>query len=295
VTLRFACLSKNNTNPAYEGARIGASLVAERLGAKVTHYVPENPDDVAQQAELLQKAIASLPDAILISPAHPSALDGQLCQIGDIPLIYFVCNSDAVPACTFVTSNNYELAHGIADTLIEALGGSGRLVIVDGAENSPTTAPRTHGFLDAIAAHSEIHLAAQYCGEYQKKDARRGMIELLDQGVEFEGVLVANDFMALGVIEALEAAGRDVPAVGINATPDAIQALQERRLLATASFNAMAMACIAAEAAYRIVIGEDVPKIIELPVETVDRSNCARWNLPYEERPLPEWGEVVGD
>jgi hypothetical protein len=30
-----------------------------------------------------------------------------------------------------------------------------------------------------------------------------------------------------------------------------------------------------------------------LPVEVVDRSNCAAWDKPYAERSLPEWRDYV--
>ena len=93
--------------------------------------------------------------------------------------------------------------------------------------------------------------------------------------------------MALGVLEALEAAGlRDVPVVGVNAIPEAIAAIASGRLLATADFNAMQMAYLAAECAVRHVRGERVPATIELPVQVVDRHNCQAWDLPSAQRPV---------
>jgi hypothetical protein len=39
--------------------------------------------------------------------------------------------------------------------------------------------------------------------------------------------------------------------------------------------------------------GEAVPEKIELPVEIVDRSNCDRWDLPFEQRPIQTLEEVA--
>ena len=66
-------------------------------------------------------------------------------------------------------------------------------------------------------------------------------------------------------------------------------AIKAGDLLASASFDAMKMACLAVEAAIRVLSGEKVPAEIVLPVEIVDRTNCAAWDLPYAQRPLPEW------
>lgn len=100
--------------------------------------------------------------------------------------------------------------------------------------------------------------------------------------------------MAMGVIEAMAGAGCNAPIVGINAMPDAIAAIEQGSLLATSAFDAMHMACVATEAVIRLLSGEHVPKVIELPVEIVDAANRASWALPYAERPLHQWDQVVG-
>jgi len=63
-------------------------------------------------------------------------------------------------------------------------------------------------------------------------------------------------------------------------------------MLASADFNAMLMCSLATECAVRHARGEAVPREIELPVAIVDRSNCERWDLPYEQRPLPTLSEL---
>jgi ribose transport system substrate-binding protein len=91
----------------------------------------------------------------------------------------------------------------------------------------------------------------------------------------------------------MQETGRQIPLVAVNATPEGVQAIKSGDLLASASFDAMKMACLAVEAAVRVLSGEKVPAEILLPVEVVDRSNCGAWDLPYAQRPLSEWAEFV--
>ena len=80
--------------------------------------------------------------------------------------------------------------------------------------------------------------------------------------------------------------------MGVNAIPQAIEAIGAGRMLATADFNAMQMAYLAAECAARHLRGERVPLSIELPVQVVHKGNCSNWNLPYAQRPvltLEQW------
>ena len=66
--------------------------------------------------------------------------------------------------------------------------------------------------------------------------------------------------MALGVLDALGTNPNPKPlTVGVNAIPEAIEAIASGRMLATANFDAMAMSAIATEAAMRHLRGEAVP------------------------------------
>ena len=99
--------------------------------------------------------------------------------------------------------------------------------------------------------------------------------------------------MALGAIDAMRETGRMVPIVGVNATPEGVAAIRAGDLLASASFDAMKIACLGVEAAVRVLSGKRIPAQILLPVEIVDRSNCAAWELPYTQRVLPCWTDYV--
>src|SRR5918992_5481298 len=72
--MRLAVFTKNRTNPAYAGARLGAERTAARLGASVTHYVPLKPDDVGEQTAQIAEALAAKPDAFVLVPTDVTAM-----------------------------------------------------------------------------------------------------------------------------------------------------------------------------------------------------------------------------
>jgi ribose transport system substrate-binding protein len=119
------------------------------------------------------------------------------------------------------------------------------------------------------------------------------MSGLLAELRDIDGILCANDVMALGAIEALAAAGRRVPLVGVNAIPEAVTAIKSGKLLATVDFDALKISSIATEAAIRHLRGERVPAEIILPVSIVDATNYQPWDRPLEERESPRWEVLV--
>jgi ribose transport system substrate-binding protein len=77
--------------------------------------------------------------------------------------------------------------------------------------------------------------------------------------------------------------------------PDAIKAIKAGQLLATVSYDALSLVALAVQAAIRLLDGDPVPAVVSLGAETIDPTNCAAWDKPYEDRPMPDWDSAVGD
>jgi len=291
----IAVFTKNRTNAAYEAARIGADRTASRLGGRTTHFVPRIPDDAGEQIVLIDEALGQRPDGFVFVPVHETAVNDAVRRIdaSGIPLANFINRVSAGNRITFVGSNDMALAVAVGERLIRHLGGCGGIVVMEGTSGSVTSKARLAGFREAAAGFPGIRILAVGAANYQHDDARRLMQEWLGAYPQIDGVLCANDVMALGAIEAMHAAGRMIPVVGVNALPEAIEALKEGTLLATADFDALKMACVATEAMIRHLRGEPVPTEIMLPVQLVDRENCAPWDRPLAQRECPRWGDVI--
>ena len=291
----LVCITKNGINPAYEGARIGVSRLAAQLGYDVTHFYPANPDDPEEQCALILDSLSMEPAGMIVAPTHPSRTDDALHEVSaaGIPMVSFVSRSEVVAPVCFVTSDNRLIAQAIADHLIAAIGGRGKVAIVEGNPDSETSAPRTEGFLEAIASTPSVALVAQAVGNYQRDQAYARMAEIAAAHPDLDGVLVANDFMALGAIDALKEAGVSAKVIGINAMPQAIGALKSGDLLATAAFDAMLIACASMHALDRILKGKSVPEIVTLPVEIITAGNCGSLDKAYDERTIPNWEDVM--
>ena len=291
----LAVFTKNRTNPAYAAARLGADRVAARLGARVAHYVPGKPDDVMEQRTLVERAIAERPDAAVFVPVHATAMRDSVRKLeaAGIPVVNYINRLAAGKFVTFVGSDDYRLARDIAANLFRHIGGKGDVAILEGVPAAVTSQERLRGFRDAARDSPGIRVVASRAADYQRDTARRVTAELLAGLPRVDGILCANDVMALGAIEAMEAAGRRIALVGVNALPEAIAAIKSGRLLATVDFDAMAISSIATEAAIRHLRGERVPAEIILPVKIVDAANYQPWDRPFEERESPRWEDVV--
>ena len=293
--MKIAVFTKNRANPAYVAARLGADRAAAELGAEVAHYVPERPDDPVQQSALIAQALRERPDAVVLVPVHPQAVNAAIRAINaaGIPLVSTINRLAEGRSVCFVGSEDTPLAFDIARYLFERMGGEGSVAIIEGPAESITSIARVRAFRDAASRFPGIRIVATCCGDYGAEPARKAVAALLAVTPELDAILAANDIMAIGAIDALQAAGRSALLAGVNAIPEAIKAIKAGRMVATTDFNAMNMAYLATQCAVRHVRGEPVPAEIILPVQIVDRANCDLWDLPYELRRCPAWSEVT--
>jgi ribose transport system substrate-binding protein len=294
--MRIAVFTKNRSNPAYGAARLGADRAAARLGARTAHYVPQKDDDPEEQSALVLRALGERPDAIVFAPVHPVKVRAAIEAIhaAGVPVFGFVNPLPGGRAVTYVGSDDHALALAAAKYLYRYLAGSGRVLLLSGPADSVTSIPRMRAFEEAAAQFPGIGIAGVCLGHYNREKARAAVAEWLRGGASLDACLSANDVMALGALDALREGGRNVAVVGVNAIPEAIVAIKAGEMLASADFNAMRMCQLATECAVRHLRGERVPEKIELPVEIVDRGNYHRWDLPFEERPLPTLAETLG-
>lgn len=97
---------------------------------------------------------------------------------------------------------------------------------------------------------------------------------LAQYGDEVEVVFCNNDAMALGAIEAIEAAGRvvgeDIYLVGVDALPEAVTAVKEGRMTGTVLNDHIGQSNKAADVAVLFVTGADVEKYYTVDYVKVD-------------------------
>ena len=210
-----------------------------------------------------------------------------------IPLFGFVNPIPIGPCVSYVGSDDYRLGLEIAHYLYKHLNGQGKILFVSGHVTSVTSIARLRAFRDAAQAYPEIMIAGTCVGDYVRETAHDSVAKWLAANDGIAGCAVANDIMAVGVVDALREEGHKAAVVGINAIPEAIAAIKRGDMLATVDFNAMRMAFLATECAIRYLRGEQVPAKVELPAQIVDRQNCHLWDVPYEKRIIPALAETV--
>jgi ribose transport system substrate-binding protein len=157
-----------------------------------------------------------------------------------------------------ITYDDEETGYQIANAMIEEMGGSGGVIALQGVLDTAAAQNRFAGLQRALEENPDVTLLDDQTANFDRSEALDVTRTLLTaHGDEVQGIWAANDDMALGALQALEAAGRDgVAVVGADAVPEAITAIQDGTMTATVSSDGPWQGAVGLAMGYCAAIGE---------------------------------------
>ena len=253
--------------------------------------VEDAQNDVAKQLDQINNFIASGVDAIIVNPVDTSATQAmsQAAEAAGIPLVYVnrqPINVDTLPDNqAFVASN--EVESGTLETmevcrlLAEAGKTDAQIYVMQGELSNQAAVQRTQDIHDVIASGNcgvTLNIIDQQTANWSRDQAQNLMTNWLSTAAPFDAVIANNDEMAIGAIQAMNASGiakEDIIVGGIDATADALKAMEAGELDVTVFQDAAGQGKGALDAALALARGEAVEQKVYIPFQLVTPANLA--------------------
>ena len=294
----FAFFVKNVTNPNWKYARIGAEKAAKELGVTLEHVAPTKPDNIEEQTRLVEDWIVKKPTGFVFVPVDFKALVPSVQKAVDakIPVAIYSNNmADVKGAVTYVGSDDEIIGYEVSKYTFNKIGGKGKIVFIGGVPAAITAQQRQKGFERALKEFPGIELVASQPGQYRRLPAQQVFENIMQRLPVIDAVVAANDDMAVGIVEALIAGGRGAKTVvsGVDVISDAASLIRDGKMFASADYSLHDQAYLATHALAKHLKGEKIIPQIILPVKIATKDNIAPWLKPVEERPTPNWNEVI--
>ncbi|MCZ0961018.1 sugar ABC transporter substrate-binding protein [Paracoccus benzoatiresistens] len=256
----------------------------------VTLQIEDAQNDVGKQLNQIQNFVASGVDAIIVNPVDTDATVAMSQAAADagIPLVYVnrePVNVDDLPEKqAFVASDERESGtletKEICRLLKEAGKTEAKALVLMGELSNQAARMRTQDIKDVIATPEcgFIQIVEEQTANWSRTQAADLMTNWITSGLEFDAVISNNDEMAIGAIQAMKSAGMsmdDVIVGGVDATQDALAAMQAGDLDVTVFQNAAGQGQGAVDAALKLARGEEVETKVYVPFELVTPANLA--------------------
>ena len=280
-TYKMVFIVKSMDNPFWNMMLEGAQQAAKDLNLEIKGLAPIKPNNVEEQIRMMEDAITQKVDAIVVVPADSKGIVPGIEKANRAGVPVMTSNTRAFGGefIGFAGAPNEEAAYLVAKKFIQTLGGKGNVIILEGVPGAQTAIDRKTGIDRAIKEFPNIKVLASQTAKFSRVEGMRVMENLLQQFSKLDAVICANDEMALGAIEAIDAAKRlkEIKVSGFDGNNDAIRSISEGRLVVTGAQRPDAQAYWSVLAAYMYLERYPVPRDIYVPCPTVDKSNVAEY------------------
>ena len=276
----IALVVKTLNNQFFIDMEAGAKAAADSLGLELVVQAPEREIDVERQMQIVENLIQRQVRVLLLVPNGskeivPAVLKANAARI---PVVVVDTRVDAptlaaagASVATFIGSDNEDGGRLAGAFLVERLGGSAKVAVLEGVPGHETADARLRGFRGALADAKRMQIVASQPANMERDQAFNVTQNILQAHPDITALFACNDVMALGALEAISAAGKasQVSVVGFDAQDDARRAISEKRMAATIAQNPREMGRMAVITAARLIRGETVAAEQPVPISLI--------------------------
>lgn len=277
----IAVVEKTLSNPFWVTMKLGAEHAGKESGSTVEVQASTAENAVEEQSTLLQTmfgqgfdcyVVSSITETNLIQPLAAIAAAGK-------PIVNVAAKVDedalkaaGVKFATFIDSDNVKAGQIAAEEMSRLLEGKGKIAIVGGLPGDVANRNRISGFEKGAGS---LEIVQTVAADWDREKALTAATAILQANPDLGGFLASNDTMALGILQAVENAGRkDVRVIGIDGLEDAIKSVEAGGLTATVSQYPWAFGTLGVKACEAAIKGVALPEFVESPIALITETNA---------------------
>jgi erythritol transport system substrate-binding protein len=278
----IAIITPSPANVFFKTESDAAAARAKELGFEP--LVLSHDDDAAKQDQLVDLAISRGAKAIVLDNAGADASVAAVrkAKAAGVPVFLIDREINATGVATAqIVSNNYQCATLGAQEFVRLMGEKGKYVELVGKESDTNAQVRSQAYNEVLGQYPKLTQVARQSANWSQTEAFEKMETLLQAYPDVTGVISGNDTMAKGAAAALKAAGKDIVVVGLDGSPEAIEAIKSGEMDATVLQPAVQMARNAVDQAQAYVkTGKtSLPEKQALDCELVTRENASQFGV----------------
>jgi LacI family transcriptional regulator len=260
-------------NPFFTALARGVEDVAR--AAKLSVVLCNADDDPDKEADYLEVAAAEHMAGVIISPASVTETDISLLLDRGVPVVAIDHSPESAKVDT-VAADEERGAYAATKHLLDE--GYQRVACITGPRDSWPGLERLRGFLRAHREHeSPRRRPTVRYADFRVRGGYQAMAELLDLPEPPDAVMVTNNLMAAGALEAMFDRDLRPPAIGVAAFGDAFWSHLVRPSLTSVHQPAYEVGRAAAELLLKRRTNPDLdPQLVVLPTRLEIRDSSRR-------------------
>lgn len=229
-------------NPFFVTISDNLKAEADKHGFEVISLSADH--DATKQSHQVKDFIVQKVSAIVLSPCDSKVIVPiiQEANAAGIPVftVDIPCREPGVKIACQIATDNKSGGKEAAKAVVEALAGKPANVAIVDYKQAESCILRVEGFKEAVAEHNaanssaKLEIVAELDGGGEKDKGFKVGEDLLQRHSDLGAIFCINDPSALGVVAALERAGKQdqIIVVGFDGQPEGKQAIKDGKIYA---------------------------------------------------------------
>jgi ribose transport system substrate-binding protein len=277
--LKVTLITMDSIDEHWLKVKAGAQDKATELGnVELTFNAPPGKVDAAVQLQMVEDAITKKANAIMLAPLNKDALSPgvEKAKAAGIAVIIIDSGVSTQNFDAFFSTDNGAAARLAADEMAKAIGGKGKVAIVNAQAGAGTTMTRENEFKAQIAAkYPGITIVGTQYSDGDKTKALNQATDFMTANPDLAGIYGCNEGSAVGVGTAVDQAGKAgvVKVVGFDWSADTKALVGKGVIQATMVQNPYVMGNKGLQAAVDAIQKKSVTKLVDTGVTVATKAN----------------------
>ena len=230
--LTIAVIPKGLTHVFWQSVKAGAEKAGGEMNAAIRWDGPQKESDTALQIGVVENAITSKVDGIVLAPLDKAALVNVIgkAKTAGIPLTIFDSAADTKEYVSFVATDNKKGGAIAAERMGKILEGKGKVALIPLMANSASTGDRESGFEETMKAKFPgITVIRSNYGNSDRAQSLKVTEDVLTANPDIIGIFGSNESSTVGALQALKnrnLTGK-IKLVGFDSTKQLEEALEK--------------------------------------------------------------------
>lgn len=277
---KAGAVSKTLTNEYWRSLGEGYVSLGKKVHVPVVYQAAQSEGDQLGQLTIAEGMITQGYNVLLVSPQTDANLQPVIEQAKAAKIPVVNVNDAVIPQAEHYVGNvQRDNGVRVAKWFIKNRPQGGKVAIVEGQAGVYAAVQRTDGFKSTISEGGKFKVVASVPGNWDRQTSYDAATNILNQHPDLVGFYANNDGMALGIVEAVKAAGLagKVAVFGTDGISDAYSSIKAGELTGTVDSFPVLTGEVALETALRLVAGQKLPRVVATPQALITADNLSRY------------------
>ena len=280
--LKVGAVAKALSNEYWRSLGQGYANEAKVEGVTFNLQAGQSEQDQLAQLAIAENMLTQGYKILLVSPQTDANLQPAVEEAEKDGVQVINVNDAVIPGAKNYIGN-VQKDNGVraAKWFIKNRPQGGKVAVIEGMAGVYAAVQRTAGFKETMAKDgAKFTVVASVPGNWDRQISYDAATNIIQKNPDIVGFYCNNDGMALGVVEAVKAAGKlkQIAVIGTDGISDAYKSIKDGELTATVDSFPVLTGEVAMEVALRLHAGQKLPRVVATPQALVTKDNIDRYS-----------------